>query len=45
MVFLFSLPVPDYTAQLEVSADSVETAQAMVALIYPEAVFLGIACN
>lgn len=42
MSFIFALPVPDYSTQLEVSADSVESAQAMVAEIYPDAVFLGI---
>lgn len=42
MKFIFSIPDADYSAQLEVSADSVEQAQQMVAETFPEAVFLGI---
>lgn len=42
MTFLFSIPDADYSAQLEVSADSVEQAHQMVAETFPEAVFVGI---
>lgn len=43
--FLFSLPVPGYSAHLEIPADSVEHAQEIAAQIHPEAVLVGIAAN
>lgn len=45
LTFLFALPVPGYSAELEILADSVEQAAAMASQVHPEAVFLGIAAH